>query len=145
MNFQEKIQQMKNKLFDLISTKEITYLKELNKNIKINKEGKFYYSKIIEINNSNLRDFLSNLDDKSIKTLIILYSKDDKTDEPYIVLTQQILITNNSMPLLIYNLIMNKLDKAIELYNIDLLNLNGKIIFKYKKVKINFNEFNSFE
>jgi alanyl-tRNA synthetase len=145
MNFQEKIQQMKNKLFDLISTKEITYLKELNKNIKINKEGKFYYSKIIEINNSNLRDFLSNLDDKSIKTLIILYSKDDKTDEPYIVLTQQILITNNSMPLLIYNLIMNKLDKAIELYNMDLLNLNGKIIFKYKKVKINFNEFNSFE
>jgi hypothetical protein len=144
MTFQQKIQQIKNKMLELISTKSITYLRDLDMKIKINKDGKFYYSKFIEINNSNLREFLCNLEDNSIYTLIILYSKDDRTDEPYIVLTQQILITNNSMPLLIYNLIMNKLDRTIELYDMDLLNLNGKIIFKYKKVKINFSKYKSF-
>jgi len=35
MTFQEKVKEMQTKMFEIISTKEITYLKDLDKRIKI--------------------------------------------------------------------------------------------------------------
>ena len=42
-------------------------------------------------------------------TLILFISKNDRPDEPYIVLSQQILITYNSNPLLLTNYINNSI------------------------------------
>jgi len=54
MNFEENIQQMNNQMFDTISVKEITYLRDLDKRININKYGKFNYYKFYEFNNSKI-------------------------------------------------------------------------------------------
>jgi len=53
MNLKEKLELMKTKMFELISTKEITLLKELDNRIKINKFGKYYY-KNLHLHYSNI-------------------------------------------------------------------------------------------
>nr|YP_009715270.1 hypothetical protein [Russula subnigricans]QGK88076.1 hypothetical protein [Russula subnigricans] len=101
MNFNEKIKLMNNKLFELISTEEITYLKDLDGRISLNKDGKFNYHKISEINVNKTWSYLYELEDNSIYTLIPLFSSQDRSDDPYIILSKQILITNNSSSLLL--------------------------------------------
>jgi len=142
MTFQDKVKEMQTKMFDIISTKEITYLKDLDKRIKINLYGRFNYWKISEITNSKLYQFLDNLEDGKIYTLIPYISANDRPDEPYIVLSQQILITSNSNIKLINEFINNKINNTYNLYNIS--ELEGVLIFKFKQVKINFNEHNTF-
>lgn len=143
MDFQQKVQEMNNKMFDLISTKEITYLKDLDKRININKYGKFYYYKFYELNNSKIWSFLNELDDNKKYILIPFISANNRPDEPYIVLSQQILVTNNSNSLLISEYINNKIIDTINLYKINSLE-NITFLFKYKSIKINFNENNKF-
>jgi hypothetical protein len=43
MTFQEKVKEIQTKMFDIISIKEITYLKDLDKRIKLNLYGRFNY------------------------------------------------------------------------------------------------------
>jgi hypothetical protein len=54
MSFEQKIQLLKTKMFDVISIKEITFLKDLDSRITINKFGKFYFHKFLEINSNNI-------------------------------------------------------------------------------------------
>jgi hypothetical protein len=54
MTINQKVQEMIKKMFEIISTKEITYLKDLDKRININKYGKYYHYKIYEFNNSKI-------------------------------------------------------------------------------------------
>jgi hypothetical protein len=75
--------------------------------------------------------------------LIPLISANNRPDEPYIILSQQILITNNSNSLLISEYINNKIIDTMNLYNINSLE-NTTLIFKYKSIKINFNEYDKF-
>ena len=109
MTFQEKVKEMQTKMFEIISTKEITYLKDLDKRIKINKFGKFNYWRIYEDRNSKVWQFLSELEDNKVYTLILMFSKNNRPDEPYITLSQQILITSKSNSLLMTYFINNKL------------------------------------
>lgn len=136
MTFQDKVKQMQTKMFEIISTKEITHLKDLDKRIKLNLYGKFYYWRIYEIKNSKILSFLNELEDNKVYTLIPYISANDKTNEPFIVLSQQILITSNSNSLLINDYINDKIKDTINLYNIT--ELEGVLIFKYKQVKIEF-------
>jgi len=138
MTFQEKVKEIQTKMFDIISTKEITYLKDLDKRIKLNKYGKFHYWRIYEITNSKIWAFLNELEDNRVYTLIPYISANDRPDEPYIVLSQQILITPNSNINLLTEFITNKINNTINLYNIT--ELEGVIIFKYKQVKIDFQD-----
>src|ERR1700704_1512004 len=134
MSFEENIQEMNIKMFKIISTKEINYLKDLDKRIHINKYGKFNHYKIY--------NFIYELEEDKVYTLIPFISKNDRPDEPYIILSQQILVTYNSNPVLLTNYINNKISDTINLYNINKLEVT--IIFKFKKLKFNFNEHNSF-
>ena len=134
---------MKIKMFNFISTKEITYLKDLDKRIKINKYGKFNYYKIYEFNHSKFWNFISELEDNKVYTLIPFISKNDRPNEPYIVLSQQILIIYNTNPMILTKFIDNKIIDTINLYNINKIE-DAIIIFKFKSVKIEFNEHNSF-
>ena len=143
MSFEEKIKQMKTKMFEIISTEEITYLKDIDKRIKINKYGKFNYYKIYDFNHSKIWNFIYKLEENKVYTLIPFLSKNDRPDEPYIVLSQQILITYNSNPILLTKFINNKINETFDLYNINKIE-DITIIFKFKSVKINFNEHNSF-
>lgn len=144
MSFEQKLELLKTKMFEIISTKQITFLKELDNRITINKFGKFYFHKFLEITSSNIwRFFLYRLDENKVYTLIPFISANNKPDEPYIILSQQILITTKSDPILISKYINNKISDAVDLYNIQNLN-DLNIIFKYKQVEISFEENNKF-
>jgi hypothetical protein len=103
MTFNEKVQIMMNKLFDLISTNSITFLKDLDNRILINKFGKFEYYKIYEMRNqSKFSNFIKNeLEDGCVYTVIPIISSNDNSDEPFITLSKQILVTSKSNHLLI--------------------------------------------
>jgi hypothetical protein len=152
MNFQEKIESLKNNIFKLISTKELTFLKDLDKRILINKKGKFYYKSnnynynyedFLELNPYNIARFFKDLDDKKIYTLIPFITINNRINEPYIILSQQILITNNSNTLLISNYINTKIEQSFDLFNINELP-KFNIILKYKQVDIEFQEYKNF-
>ena len=117
MNFKEKIELMKTKMFELISVKEITLLKELDNRIKFNKFGKYHY-KNLDLHYSNIWRFLNNLDSSKIYVIIPLISRNSRPDQPYIVLSQQFLVSNNSNAIIIAKYITSKFDEVIDLYGI---------------------------
>ena len=74
-----------------------------------------------------------------IYILIPLLSKNNRPDQPYIVLSQQILVANNSNAMLIAKYLEDKINETKDLYGInDPDNLN--LIFKFKEINIEFNE-----
>jgi hypothetical protein len=143
MNFKSKLQEINNKLLDIISTKEISYLKDLDKRIKFNKYGKFHYHKIYEYNIELIYNFIKELHSDKIYTLIPIISANNKPDEPIIILSQQILITNNSNVLLFREFLNDKIRETLNLYGVNNIE-KCKLIFKFKEVKINFNDRESF-
>lgn len=142
MNF-DQLKELKSKIFNVISTKEITFLKDLDNRIIINKNGKFSFYKCLELNIDNIWGFLQGLEDNKVYSLFPLVSANNNPDEPYILLSQSILITKMSNPLLIARFIQDKYIQATELYNIP-ESTQFSIIFKYKAIEITFNSKNNF-
>lgn len=60
---------------------------------------------MFDIDLNNIKNFISNLDDDKIYTIIPFISFNARYDEPYTVLSQQILVTKQSNPVLIGNYI----------------------------------------
>jgi hypothetical protein len=110
--------QMNPKLFELISTKEITYLKDIKKSIDINCYGEFKYYKIFRTQIEDIKIFILNLDDNKIYTVIPLISVNCKIDDPILILSRQILITKFSNPVLIHKLVCDNLAISIEQFGI---------------------------
>jgi hypothetical protein len=137
----EQILELKSKFSELISKNEITFLKDLDNRININKCGKFCYYKFLELDSNNIWKFLVKLEDNRIYSIIPLISANNKPDEPYITLSQSLLISKKSSPLLISKYIYDKCISAGKLYNISEFN-DFSIIFKYKPVEIQFEENN---
>ena len=86
--------------------------------------------------------FLSQLDENKVYALLLILSKNSRPDEPYIILSQTILVTNNSKLLILIKCFGNKND-TLNLYDIKTIE-KMSLIFKYKEVKIEFNEHSSF-
>lgn len=119
MTFEQKIQLMNTKTFDLISTKEITFLKDLDNRITINKNGKFCYYKFLELNSNSIWNFLLDLDLNTVYSVIPFITANNKPDEPYIILSQSILISGKSDPILISKYINDKIRLACDTYYLD--------------------------
>jgi hypothetical protein len=143
MNYNQKVLEMNQKLFDLISVKEISFINEIDYRIDIIKNGKFKHYRFFCIDEYHIKNFLNNLDDNKVYSLIPFISINQRIDQPYMVLSQTILVTKQSNHLLIYNYLHNKIDDFVNLFNIDSLNAYYTI-FKYKSVEINFNEYIKF-
>jgi hypothetical protein len=97
----------------LISTNEITMLKDMNNLIHINLSGKFKYFYIPNMEIRGILNFIQRLDTEAIYTLIPVISMLAKDNDPHIILSKQILVTNNSSSKLIYNFLSLKLEQAI--------------------------------
>src|SRR6267142_2261216 len=135
MNFNQKILEANQKLFDLISTKDITFLKDLDSRINIIKKGKFKYYKIISSEIEGIRNFIINLEPEKIYTLIPIISINDRKDQPFMVLSEQILVTSKTNALLLSNYINEKIITSEDLFNMNDLN-RFYTIFKYKSFLI---------
>lgn len=139
MSFHEKLEQLKLQMFDLISTKDITLLWNLDKRIEVNKYGKFNYQSF-KFDSNNIWGFLKSLEEKRIYAVIAILSKNNKVDEPFIVLSQTFLITKNSSYILISKYLYDKMNESSELYNINEID-KLSVTFKYKEVKFDYKEY----
>lgn len=109
MTFQEKIKQLKLKMFDAISSRDVSYLWNLDKRIHVNKFGKFSYHNFTIFDKQELWQYFSNLQKEKIYAIIPILSINATPDEPYIVLSQTFLITRKSNYEIIYQHIQNKI------------------------------------
>jgi hypothetical protein len=145
MTFNERLESFKQDMYKYISTKKISLLKDLDKRISINKSGKYSYfhnceSKYEfcnELHSNIMFKFLHDLDDKKIYILIPFISANNRPDQPYIILSQQILVTNHSNYSLLTKYINDKINETINLYKLyDLEEFH--VTFKYKQIEFNF-------
>ena len=90
MTFNEKLQQFKDKIFNLTTKTEITFL---DREIDF---SNFNYHTFTELNSNEIWRFLYQLEDDKIYAVIPILSKNVTPDEPFIVLSRTFLITNNS-------------------------------------------------
>lgn len=147
MTFQEKIQQLKQKMFDAISTKDISFLWNLDKRIDVNKFGKFSYHNFIEFDSGEMVRFLSDLEIGKIYAVIPILSKNVTPDEPFIVLSQTFLITIKSNHRIILEYINQKIFDSEDWYSIERYKTGEsdlRVTFKYKEVKFDYKEFSQF-
>jgi hypothetical protein len=135
----KKFWEMNPNILKLISTKEVTFLKEVNKTIIIDKNGEFKYFKFDSTWLTDIKDFISSLEDNKIYIIIPFVSMSCKIDDPYLILSRQILITKYSDPIIIHDYLYDKLDTAIDQFNIvDLNKLDFNMFLKYKSVIFDF-------
>jgi len=100
-------------LLALISTKEITLLKDMNNLIVIDTKGKFRYFYIQNMESWGIINFISRLEENYIYTIIPMISMLGKDEDPYIVLSKQILVSKNSSPRVIEAYLENQFDTAV--------------------------------
>jgi hypothetical protein len=131
---------MLTQLLNLISTKEITLLKELDKLIHINKQGKFNYKNIPNFQQIHILNFINRLDENSIYTIIPMISMFGKDDDPYIIISKQLLISRFSSSELIHDYLYDRMLIAIQDFRIENLENGNKyyLVFKYKKITLDF-------
>jgi len=119
----------------IISVNKVTFLKDIDIYKKVKYLDKFRYFDGLDLENGKIRQFLFSLDDLSLYTVIPFITISGKLDNPYLILSRQILVSMNSNPIIIHNYIFNQLAIALDDFNIDNLN-SYSIYFKYRKVSV---------
>jgi hypothetical protein len=92
-------------LLKVISKHGITLQKDINRRFDIDKSGKSDYFLIRNFEIKLISLFIESLDSKGLYSLIPMISINGKVDEPFITLTNSILITNYSNYVTIHNYI----------------------------------------
>jgi hypothetical protein len=128
-------------LLKMISTNEITMLKDINNLINIDKKGKFTYCYIPNMERMGIINFLAKLENDSYYTIIPIITMSAKDNDAHIILSKQILVSNYSNSKLIHDYLNTKLDQAICDFGCTNLDNNSYyLIFKYKKVTLDFSK-----
>jgi len=123
-------------LFKRTSNTQITFLKDIKNHIKTDKSGKFKYFYISYFQIKRIEDFILNLDDNSLYTVIPILSIFGKDEDPHLILSKQILITKFSNPLIIKEFLNDQLNKAFIEFDFNIDNKYHYLIFKFKKISI---------
>jgi|ERR1700744_3434875 len=119
------------------SNVKIDLMKNVSKHIKFNKNGKFKYHYIPFANYDLLENFILNLDQNSLYITIPMLSREGKSDNPYLVLSKQFLLSQYSSPEIINKFIMEQLDIALFDFNFELeFDKFFYLILKYKKIEL---------
>jgi hypothetical protein len=93
----------------------------------------------LEIN--RISNFICNIKDGEVLLIIPFITISNTIKDPYICLSSQFLLCNNSDPILIYRFLLEQLNTAFEDYKMDSENLGYHLYFKHKNVKISYREF----
>lgn len=130
---------MKNTYIELLkstSNTKIAFLRDVKKTIKIDKRGRFnhFYLHLFDI--KGIEMFILNLNKNNFYTLIPLITKYGKSEDPHIILSNQILVTAYSNPEIIYDFLEKQIEIVINDFEISNLNDFHYLIFKYKKIVI---------
>jgi len=132
------------KIYNIISMREISFLYEIDLKLKVNKNGPYKYYKSLIPEMEDIGNFINNLEEHKIYVLIPFISITDKTIDPFMVLSQQIIITKNNDPTLLSGYLDSKIKDAVDLFNIKSLD-KYYLIFKYKSIEIDFNSYKNLD
>jgi hypothetical protein len=101
----------------------------------------FNYKNIPYFQQIHILNFINRLDDNSIYTIIPLISIFGKDDDPYIIISKQILVGKFSSSEVIYDHLYDRMLIAIQQFGINNLENGNKfyLVFKYKKIYLDFN------
>ena len=124
-----------------ISTRNITFLMDIDKAINVNKNGKYYYHKFFYNDLDSIKDFILRLDTDNIYLIMPFISVNCKLNDPFITLSKQFLISNESNYLIIINYLNNQLSIALQDFGIEIENLDLYLIFKYKRITLEDRKF----
>jgi len=124
-----------NEIINNISTRDISFVFEVNKKIDINKFDKPYYFEMFRIELDYITNFINNLRDNEVYLINPKISVNNTTN-PYLTLSSQFLVTNKSNPELITNFLNFRLDMARDDFKFEVDYY--WLIFKYKKVELNY-------
>jgi len=116
-------------LLRLISTNEITMLKDMNNIIDIDLSGRFRHFYIPNLELIGIQNFIMKLEDNTIFCIIPVISMFGKDSAPHLILSKQILISRNSSSKLIHDYLNYQLDIAISDFGIANLENGDYLIF----------------
>lgn len=150
MEFQEWLKKVQVEMSRHISTRVITLLCELDNKVNIIKEGRYKYWKNQDtkyesaLHTNSVYRFLNQLDEDKLYIIIPFITINNKSNEPYIILSQQILVTNKSNALIITLYLNSKIDSSINLYEIHDLE-EFYVTFKYKEIEVKWESYKDFK
>jgi hypothetical protein len=130
-----------NNIIKNLSTKQIDFISDIPKNILIDKRGRALYFRMFGLEINRIGNFIYNIKEDDVLMIIPFITVSNNIKDPYISLSTQFLICNNSDPILIYRFLVEQLNTAYEHYQIDNTNLRYNLYFKHKTVKISDKEF----
>ena len=107
-------------LLKLISGKSITFIKDLQKDVKINGQGKFkYFDSKCYFNINDINLFLNTLNEKHIYEVIPFISASGNSENPWLTLSRIFLVTKFSNHEIIYNYFKEQYYKSCNDFNMN--------------------------
>jgi len=122
-----------------ISVKDITLMSDVHKDLFINNYSKSHYFEMKNFEIEYFYDFITTLSSNSLYTMIPMISINNNPDEPYLVLSNSILVSKHSDHRMIHHYIYAKYIKSLEDFNSDGLE-DYTLVFKYKRIKLDINQ-----
>jgi|SRR6267154_1837402 len=130
-----------NNLIQNLTTKQIDFISNISRDIVIDKKGQAFYYKMFGLEINKISNFIYNIQDEEVYLIIPFITVSNSIKDPYICLSSQFLLSNNSDPILVYRFISEQLNIAYEHYQIDHQNLCYNLYLKHKRVKLFNKEF----
>lgn len=124
-----------------LCTKQIDFISNIPKEIYIDKKGQAYYFKMFGLEINKISNFINNIRDNETILIIPFITISNTIKDPYICLSSQFLICNNSDPILIYRFLCEQLNTAYSDYHINHEKLQYHLYFKHKRVELSYKKF----
>lgn len=113
--------------------KKIDFISNIPTEILIDKKDRALYFKMFGLEINKISNFICNIKDRKVLLIIPFITISNTIKDPYICLSSQFLLCNNSDPILIYRFLSEQLNTAFEHYKMDSENLGYHLYFKHKK------------
>lgn len=114
-----------------LTQENISFLYNIDKKFKYHKE---YYFEMFRIDLDLINEFISSLDNNQVYLTNPIISINCKYEDPFLTLSRQFLITNQSNPVLIYNYLLNQF-KIVNI-DFDISDDYYFLIFNYRKIEL---------
>ena len=125
-----------------ISNNEITLLSQINKEFFINNSGKSNYFSLVNFESQYFYEFITNLEFNSLYNVIPMISIKGHPNDPYIVLSNSMLVTRYSNHRTIQYYLYSKYLQTLKDFRMDNLE-QYLVIFKYKKIQVDKHQINN--
>ena len=121
-----------------ISVTDITLMKDIKKDLFINKTAKASY---YNLKNGDLFNFILMLQGNSLYSVVPMLTVNAKSDKAYVVLSSSILVSRYSNIRLVSKILDDKYYEAIEDFDIHNQE-NIELVLKFRKITLDFDQIN---